>query len=235
MTEAAMRTGFRDRRMAVLWWAAMLLSAGLALVSWRYVAGVGPLAPGVIANMFAWPWLLIHVAGAATALLLVPLQLMPRLRAAAPGFHRWSGRAYALGCLIGATAGLVLALGSTAGPIAATGFGGLAICWFATTALGWRTALQRRFAAHRRWMLRSFALTFAAVTLRLYLPLVPLAGLSFMTGYRAISFLCWIPNLVLVELYLRRSRITLAESAVAGSSRSEEDEERSRRWAFAGS
>ena len=52
-------------------------------------------------------------------------------------------------------------------------------------------------------MIRSFALTFAAVTLRLYLPLIPLLGLSFIDGYRAVSFLCWIPNLIIAELYLR--------------------------------
>ena len=52
-------------------------------------------------------------------------------------------------------------------------------------------------------MIRSFALTFAAVTLRLYLPLVPLLGISFVDGYRAISFLAWVPNLIVAELYLR--------------------------------
>jgi hypothetical protein len=52
-------------------------------------------------------------------------------------------------------------------------------------------------------MIRSFALTFAAVTLRLYLPLIFLTGFNFVDGYRAISFLCWVPNLVLAELYLR--------------------------------
>ena len=44
---------------------------------------------------------------------------------------------------------------------------------------GWLTARARRFDEHRRWMIRSFALTFAAVTLRLYLPLGMMAGLSF--------------------------------------------------------
>jgi len=68
---------------------------------------------------------------------------------------------------------------------------------------GWRAALARRFPAHRAWMIRSMSLTFAAVTLRLYLPVVPLLGLPFVDGYRAISFLAWVPNLILAELYLR--------------------------------
>jgi hypothetical protein len=64
--------------------------------------------------------------------------------------------------------------------------------------------MQRRFVDHRAWMIRSFALTFAAVTLRLYLPLAAVLSLDFVDAYRAISFLAWVPNLVVVELYLRR-------------------------------
>jgi hypothetical protein len=68
----------------------------------------------------------------------------------------------------------------------------------------WRLALARRFDEHRRWMFRSFALTFAAVTLRIYLPLVQIAGLDFLPAYRAIAWLCWVPNLVVIEHDLMR-------------------------------
>jgi len=64
--------------------------------------------------------------------------------------------------------------------------------------------MQGRFVAHRRWMVRSWALTLAAVTLRLYLPLVMVLDLPFLPWYRAISFLAWVPNLVAAELWLRR-------------------------------
>ncbi len=73
------------------------------------------------------------------------------------------------------------------------------------TLLGWRAVLQGRFAVHRRWMIRSWALTLAAVTLRLYLPLVMVLDLPFLPWYRAISFLAWVPNLVVAELWLRRA------------------------------
>lgn len=183
---------------------AALLSVAVALVSYRYLAGVGPRAPQILANLFARPWLALHVAGAATALLLGPAQFVAGLRAAAPRLHRWIGRSYVLGCLLGAVAGLVLAFGSTAGPVATFGFGTLSLLWIVTNVEGWRAALQRRFADHRAWMIRSFALTFAAVTLRLYLPLFPLLGVDFVDGYRAVSILSWVPNLILAELYVRR-------------------------------
>ena len=63
---------------------------------------------------------------------------------------------------------------------------------------------ERRFDEHRRWMIRSFAMTFAAVTLRLYLPIAPILGYDFVDGYRLTAWSSWIPNLIVAELWLRR-------------------------------
>jgi len=49
-------------------------------------------------------------------------------------------------------------------------------------------------------------LTFAAVTLRIYLPLSLAFGVQFATAYPAISWLCWVPNLFVAErFFVRRS------------------------------
>ena len=183
------------------WSAAALLSLAVALFSYRYLARGPLLSPNVLANLFARPWLDLHVAGAATALLVGSFQFIPALRTRWPGGHRWNGRVYVVGCLAGGLGGLILAFGSTAGPVATAGFGSLGVAWIVVTSLGWRAAMQRRFVDHRRWMIRSWALTLAAVTLRLYL-LAP--GMSSLDAYRAVSFLAWVPNLILAELYLRR-------------------------------
>jgi hypothetical protein len=58
-------------------------------------------------------------------------------------------------------------------------------------------------------MLRSYALTFAAVTLRLYLPLAVIAsihGYDFMVAYRFIAWFAWVPNAIFAELFIRRGR-----------------------------
>jgi Predicted membrane protein (DUF2306) len=43
-------------------------------------------------------------------------------------------------------------------------------------------------------MIRSFALTFAAATLRIYVPLSPAAGLNYDDSYPVVARLCWVPD-----------------------------------------
>jgi uncharacterized membrane protein len=164
---------------------------------------VGPVPDLIATNRLVNPWLAIHVAGAATALLVAPTQFLASIRTRYRSIHRWAGRVYALACCVGGVAGFVLALGASTGSVSTAGFGLLAVLWVATTTRAWNHARRRDFVAHRAWMIRSFALTFAAVTLRLYLPLLTFLPVEFADGYRAISFLCWVPNLLVAELYLR--------------------------------
>lgn len=185
-----------------LWGLAAFLSVGVALFSYRYVPSIGPRSPDILANLFARPWLAVHAGAAATALLLGPIQFLPAWRRV-KGAHKWLGRIYAVSCIIGGLAGLRLAFGTTAGTFAGVGFGLLALCWLYATTQAWRFARERRFDEHRRWMIRSFAMTFAAVTLRLYLPIAPMLGYDFMTGYRLTAWVSWIPNLIVAEIYLR--------------------------------
>jgi uncharacterized membrane protein len=186
------------------WGLAALLSAGVALYAWRYLLPGAFAPPGIAENPMAWPWLPVHAGLAGIAMILGPFQFLQPLRTRRPRLHRWIGRSYVLACLSGGVAGFALATGSTAGPIARAGFGALAVVWILTTGQAWRMARAHRFDAHRRWMFRSFALTFAAVTLRTYLPIAQIAGLDFVMAYRAIAWLCWVPNLIAVELYLAR-------------------------------
>ncbi|MDQ1153167.1 DUF2306 domain-containing protein [Brevundimonas sp. SORGH_AS_0993] len=190
----------------VSWLLLTLLCLGVAAYSARYLVSPPKTPAQALGNPMGVPWLVVHIAGAVTALVVGSLQFLPALRRGAGPPHRWIGRVYVAGCLVGGTGGLVLTPGSFAGPIASVGFGGLAILWIVTTGLGWRAAVQGRFVDHRRWMIRSWALTLAALTLRLYLPLVMVFGLPFLPWYRAIAFLCWVPNLIAAEIWLRRRK-----------------------------
>jgi uncharacterized membrane protein len=146
----------------------------------------------------------LHFGGGAIALVAGALQAHRGLRLRRPDIHRWTGRLYLLAVLASGSAGLLLATRSSAGPIAQWGFGLMAVLWLATTVVGWRHARAGRYQDHRGWMIRSYALTLAAVTLRVWLPLSQVAGIPFLTAYVAIAWLCWVPNLLVAEWFLRR-------------------------------
>ncbi|TNF22843.1 MAG: DUF2306 domain-containing protein [Rhodobacteraceae bacterium] len=146
-----------------------------------------------------------HIAIAPLVLALLPVQFSPRLRARRPRLHRWTGRVYALGVLVSGVAALSLAVNTVAGPFAGLGFALLAVLWIALTARALWLAMGRRIADHRVWMIRSAALTFAAVTLRLQLPLLEVT-LGFETGYPIVAWTCWVPNLIVAEWLIRRNR-----------------------------
>ncbi|HZJ06291.1 MAG TPA: DUF2306 domain-containing protein [Nocardioidaceae bacterium] len=153
----------------------------------------------------------VHIAGAMVALATGPWQFSSRLRRRRPRVHRAIGVSYLLGCLVGGVGGLMLASTAHGGVVASLGFAALAGGWLLTSAIGLRMILNGRVADHRRWMVRSFSLTFAAVTLRLLLGLhggllaAGLLDVGFTTAYAAIAWLAWVPNL-LVAWWFTRAR-----------------------------
>lgn len=146
-----------------------------------------------------------HIFASALALLLGPFQFSRRLRSARPALHRWTGRIYlGVAVVVGGTAGLYMSYHAFGGLLAKLGFAGLALGWLYTGAKAFSTARARDFVAHRRWMIRNFSLSVAAVTLRLYLPPVFIFQLPFAQSYAVIAWLCWLPNLVVAEWLIAR-------------------------------
>lgn len=192
-------------------WALVLmavLSVGVAGHGLSYlVLGFAHAPPELQASTFPSPYgLVVHAGAAGAALLIGPWQFIRSLRAKRPRLHRWMGRAYVTACLIGGVSGALIAPFTAAGPIAGSGFLALGLAWLWCTTMAYAAATRRDFATHERWMVRSFALTFAAVTLRLYLPISAIAGIEFFPAYRVIAWLCWVPNLAFAELWLRARR-----------------------------
>lgn len=181
----------------------VVLAFPIALFALRYLLADPPAAPLVVlSNRFATPFLPVHAAAGAMALAIGWVQFLPRFRAAHTRLHRLIGSGYVLACAASGSAGLILAWGTSSGWGATAGFGGLGLGLLTTTAMGLARALAGRFDSHRRWMIRSYALTFSAVTLRLQLLVTSQLGVDFHVSYPLISFACWIPNLILAELLI---------------------------------
>lgn len=187
------------------WGLMTFFSVGVGLYGIAYLLrGVAGLPPSVIDNTTFWkPLLIVHAASAGVALLIGAFQFLRSIRVQRPNVHRWIGRAYVTACIIGGLSGGVVALTSAAGTLAQVGFLALAVLWLLMTWAGWQAALRRDFIKHERWMIRSFALTLAAVTLRLYLIPVGVFAWDFVSSYALIAWLCWVPNIVIAEAWLR--------------------------------
>src|SRR4051812_45657087 len=101
---------------------------------------------------------LFHVLVATAVTLGGLLQLVPQIRARAPAIHRWIGRIFLAASLLGAASGMYMvivrhAFTSKLGAVALL-LDAVLILLFGT--LAWRAAIERRFASHRRWALRTF-------------------------------------------------------------------------------
>jgi uncharacterized membrane protein len=149
----------------------------------------------------------LHMAGGAIALTTGALQLNSRLRTKHLKFHRILGRVYVLSVLSSGCAGLFLATNSMGGTVAHFGFGSMAILWLLTLSMALYQIKKDNVSSHRYWMIINYSLTCSAITLRLYLPTFPwLFNVDFITAYTAISWAAWVPNLMVAQLYLIKTR-----------------------------
>jgi len=150
--------------------------------------------------------LMMHILGAMLAILIGPFQFLPWLRKGRLlKIHRWLGRTYMLSILFGGLGGLYMAQFAYGGIISRLGFGTLAILWLYTAYRAYRHIRNKEIEQHRQWIIRNYALTFAGVMLRIWLPLSIGMGADFTTAYVIIAWACWIPNLFVAEWIIRRT------------------------------
>ncbi len=147
-----------------------------------------------------------HIWGGGVALLTGAFQMNAGLRRRKPVVHRVLGTIYLSGILAGGLGGVYLAWHAEGGVMNTLGFGALGVLWLVTGMMAWLSIRSGQISNHRKWMIRNYALTFAGVTLRIYLPLSMMAGLTFPVAYAIIAWMCWAPNLIVAEwLFIRRT------------------------------
>jgi uncharacterized membrane protein len=197
-----MITAARVRRIG---WLLMTVSAtGVALASARYFS-LNPatfIPPQVGTYLAHLGPLLLHVGGGVAALALGPWQFWGALRARRPWLHRLIGRVYLVAVLAAGAGGLMLAPLSIGGPLAHLGFTAMAVLVLSASALAYVSIIRGRIAAHRMWMIRSYAMIFSAVSFRLWLGMLGLTGLPFDQGYAVGSWAAWLINLLAAEVLI---------------------------------
>ncbi|WP_101948352.1 DUF2306 domain-containing protein [Mycobacterium sp. 3519A] len=130
-----------------------------------------------VPSTFAWhyPLLVAHVLFASAAMVCAVAQIWPGLRAARPVLHRLLGRLYVYTAVPAALCAMVIGAATPFGPFLAVSNVALASLWLWFTINGYVAARQRRFAQHRRDMVRSATLALSIITNRIWTPILVIA------------------------------------------------------------
>lgn len=164
-----------------------------------------------------YPLLVGHILVSSVAMVGAVAQIWPRLRRRHPGLHRRVGRVYVWTAIPAALSAIVLGAATPFGPILAASNVVLGSLWLWFTVSGYLAARRRRFADHRRQMIRSATLALSIITNRLWglvlaITLDPLHGTVFggndelfgwvLTG--AVGWLGWTVPLAVVHVWVLR-------------------------------
>ena len=194
-------------RPSLAWWLVLLLAVpivGYAVA--MVVVGAPMYPPNLAASFLARPWgIYPHALFGSLALALGALQFNRWLLIRHRPIHRALGTGYVISAVVVGLAGLYMSLYSFGGVVTHLGFGALAVLLLWTTVRAYAAARARTIAVHRQWMLRSYALIFAAVMLRIELPLLIMAFGDFTPAYQVVAWLSWVPNILWAEWYVRRT------------------------------
>ncbi|MGV3539621.1 MAG: DUF2306 domain-containing protein [Rufibacter sp.] len=153
-----------------------------------------------------------HITSSVVVMLAGLLQFVQPVLKYYPTIHRLLGRIYVLLILmVSAPSGLVMAVYASGGFWAKLSFGLISLLWWWFTWQAFQKAKKKNYRQHQYHMYRSYALTLSAISLRSYAWLLPFFaqwhGLHGREMYVWVAWLSWIPNLLVAEFLIYRSRL----------------------------
>jgi uncharacterized membrane protein len=145
------------------------------------------------------------------ALLAGPVQFSLGLGRRYMALHRKLGLVYVMSVATGAGSALYLAAHTDFGWVFGLGLTGLALAWLVTTAMA-ATAIRRKLVQqHQEWMVRSYVVTSAFVTFRVFAGGLQAAGVGDLNDQlTAASWFCWAVPLLCTEAVLQGRTIVAA-------------------------
>jgi hypothetical protein len=149
----------------------------------------------------------IHVYTSMFALVAGFTQFWPQVLKQFKKLHRSAGYTYIITVVfISGPASLVMGWYANGGMSSRIAFLLLGCLWIFFTAKAWQKAVQKDFTEHRKYMIRSYALTLSAISLRAWKVLIIYCFQPGpMDAYRIVAWLGWVGNLLLAEYIMRSS------------------------------
>ena len=149
-----------------------------------------------------------HVLTSTFVLLAGATQFWPLFLQRFRAWHRRIGKLYVLIILLASgPAAMVMSFYANGTQVAKTSFVLLTFLWIGFTAAAWYWAVKRNFRLHRNFMIRSYALTLSAITLRAYALVLPhFVHMSGKDEYSLIAWASWTINLLIAEMLICLTR-----------------------------
>ncbi|MHC0037013.1 DUF2306 domain-containing protein [Pseudoneobacillus sp. C159] len=163
------------------------------------------------------PWnivLILHIVTASLALVIGPFQFFKKLRNQRKTLHRNLGKIYVATILISGLTGIYLSFYAFGGFLSKVGFFALSIAWLVTTYLAYKYVRKKQFKLHENWMYRSYAVTFVAITFRIWSAVIGYSFDNFKLGYSMAIWVGLIGNMLVMEYWLRKSKRVKKNSSV---------------------
>ena len=150
-----------------------------------------------------------HISFGGLALLTGWSQFSKRIRTKNLQLHKNLGKTYVISAFISGICAVYIGFFATGGFISSLGFILLGLIWLFTTGKAYFAIKQKDLSLHQGMMIYSYAACFAAVTLRIWLPLLTMAFGEFLIAYKIVAWLCWVPNMIFAHLWVRRKGLTI--------------------------
>jgi uncharacterized membrane protein len=147
----------------------------------------------------------VHVITSCICLLAGFTQFSSGLLKNFPTLHRSIGWTYIVTVLLfSGPSGFIMSLYANGGLLSQIAFTTLSVLWMFFTLKAFLSAKAGNFSEHRKFMIRSYALTLSAITLRAWKFAIALTIRPHpMDVYMIVAWLGWVPNLLVAEWYLR--------------------------------
>jgi hypothetical protein len=167
-----------------------------------------------------------HFTAGGIILLLGPIQLFGRIRAAMPALHRWTGRVYVLSAFLAGLGGLsfIAGKGTIGGGPMNAGFGLYGALMVVAAVETYRHARARRIEIHRAWAIRLFALAVGSWLYRIEYGFWEMftGGIGTSHDFRGpvdvvMAFFFYLPNLFVAEVFIRARRFRASAPAKAAA------------------
>jgi uncharacterized membrane protein len=195
--------------LAVLAGAWMMLRLTLPYLSFRYDVDFLLTKQGIL-HVDIWRWsFYTHITTSFFVLLFGVFQFFKVLQTRYAGWHRALGKVYVLLVVfISAPSGLVMGFYANGGILAKTSFVIISLLWWWFTFKAYLDIRKRNILSHRANMMRSYALTLSALSLRLYVLVLPfIIHMHAKEMYTLVAWLSWVPNLLVAEWIVRRKKL----------------------------